>query len=161
MTLKIRLAVPADAAVVASLAMALTDEIVERTGMPHFNADLAGSTTLARRLLSEGKYTALLGFPEEGTEAVALATLCEAHSLYAEGSFGILQEFFVAPPYRSQQVGEKMLRQVVDQARLMGWRRLELCTPPLPEFERTLRFYEDNDFEITGGRKMKFVLERT
>ena len=33
--------------------------------------------------------------------------------------------------------------------------RLEVTTPPLPEFERTLSFYETNNFEISGGRKLK------
>lgn len=33
--------------------------------------------------------------------------------------------------------------------------RLELCTPPIPGFDRTCIFYKENGFEITGGYKMK------
>ena len=36
-----------------------------------------------------------------------------------------------------------------------GWSRIEVTTPPLPEFGRTLRFYEANGFSVTGGRKLK------
>lgn len=32
---------------------------------------------------------------------------------------------------------------------------LELCTPHVLEFDRTVAFYESNGFEITGGYKMK------
>jgi len=39
-----------------------------------------------------------------------------------------------------------------------GWTRLEVTTPPLPAFERTLAFYEREGFAITGGRKLKTLL---
>jgi hypothetical protein len=39
-----------------------------------------------------------------------------------------------------------------------GWKRLEVTTPPLPQFEKTLAFYEREGFAITGGRKLKVLL---
>jgi hypothetical protein len=39
-----------------------------------------------------------------------------------------------------------------------GWKRLEVTTPPLPQFDKTLSFYERVGFEITGGRKLKVLL---
>lgn len=54
-----------------------------------------------------------------------------------------------------------LLKKVAEHAQSLGWKRLELCTPPLPEFARTVNFYAENGFEATGGRKMKLVLERT
>jgi hypothetical protein len=39
-----------------------------------------------------------------------------------------------------------------------GWTRLEATTPPLPEFDRALRFYKANGFEVTGGKKLKTML---
>ena len=60
---------------------------------------------------------------------------------------------------RSQQVGAKLLKRAAALARDSGWKRVELCTPPLPAFERTVAFYEQNGFEITGGRKMKQVVQ--
>jgi hypothetical protein len=35
---------------------------------------------------------------------------------------------------------------------------MEMCTPPLPEFDRTLEYYRRSGFEVTGGRKMKRLL---
>jgi hypothetical protein len=39
-----------------------------------------------------------------------------------------------------------------------GWSSLEVTTPPLPQFDRTLAFYEREGFSIAGGRKLKVVL---
>jgi hypothetical protein len=39
-----------------------------------------------------------------------------------------------------------------------GWKRLEVTTPPLPQFDKTLSFYEREEFAITGGRKLKVLL---
>ena len=72
--------------------------------------------------------------------------------------FGIIQEFYVDPAWRSRGVGGAMLERARAYAKGRGWRRLELCTPPLPAFDRTLAFYGRHGFEVTGGRKMKCVL---
>lgn len=155
MELTIVSATPGDAPVVARLVMELTDEICRRTEIRHFNVDLAASTALCRRLLQQGHYRALLALEQPGGEAVGCATLCESHALYAGGSFGIVQEFYVSTSCRSQQVGARLMAAVVGLARQLGWLRLELCTPPQPAFDRTIDFYARNGFEITGGRKMK------
>ena len=89
---------------------------------------------------------------------VGFAALHESHSLYAKGAFGIIQECYVLPEYRSQQIGQQLLSAAADLAYRQGWQRLELCTPPVPEFERSVAFYQANGFEITGGYKMKYTL---
>jgi hypothetical protein len=42
--------------------------------------------------------------------------------------------------------------------RSKGWTRLEVTTPPLPQFDRTMAFYERQGFSISGGLKMKLSL---
>jgi len=158
MTMTIKSAVPADAPLIARFAKALTDEIIARTGARHFNVDPVATAQLCRTLLEEGKYRVLLAIDSSTEHAVGCATLCESHALYAEGSFGIIQEFYIEPEFRSQKVGTLLLERTVAMAGTLGWKRLELCTPPLPEFEETLAFYEQNGFEVTGGRKMKRTL---
>lgn len=149
--------VEADAAAeVAALALALTREIMQRTGARHFEVELAGLTTLCQRLLAEGRYSVLA--VRETDRLVAFAALCESHALYVGGAFGIVQEFYVLPAHRSRGLGARLLGAAVDTARARGWARLELCTPPLPEFERTVAFYAAHGFEVTGGRKMKHAL---
>jgi epoxyqueuosine reductase len=45
-----------------------------------------------------------------------------------------------------------------EYGRHKGWKRLEVTTPPLPEFDRTFHFYETQGFDIAGGKKMKVLL---
>lgn len=156
MTIETRWATPADAPQVAELATALTREIIKVTGVAHFHVDQAQSTRLAEQLLAAGKYVALLAW-QEG-RPIGLAGCCESHALYAEGSFGVVQEFYVVPELRSAGVGAILLQAVSAYGETRGWQRLELCTPPLPDFARSLAFYERNGFAVTGGRKMKLLL---
>ena len=156
MPVDIRIASPGDAALVAEMATALTGEIIERTGVRHFNVNRAEATQLCSRLITDGCYIALLA--RDGASCVGLAGLCESYALYAEGRFGIVQEFYVVPGSRSSGIGGDLLKAAAEYGRSRGWRRLELCTPPLPEFARSLEFYERNGFEVTGGRKMKHAL---
>jgi GNAT superfamily N-acetyltransferase len=55
-------------------------------------------------------------------------------------------------------VGEQLLHTAEGYGRERGWKRLEVTTPPLPEFERTIRFYEEQGFTVTGGKKLKISL---
>jgi GNAT superfamily N-acetyltransferase len=148
-------ATPADAVVLARMVKALTDEIIARTGAPHFDLAHETLTAQAATLMADGTYTVLLALDPE---PVGFAALCESAALYAGGRFGIVQEFYVAPDHRSGGVGKALLDAAAAHGRAQGWTRLELCTPPLPEFDRALAFYEREGFEVTGGRKMKRVL---
>ena len=145
-------ATPTDAGVLARMVKALTDEIIARTSAPHFDLDLDTLTAQAAALIADGTYTVLLA---HDPEPVGFAALCESAALYAGGRFGIVQEFYVAPGHRSRGVGRQLLDAATALGRERGWTRLELCTPPLPEFDRALAFYERGGFEVTGGRKMK------
>ncbi len=157
MDITIRSALPSDAAVIAAGVKALTDEIMARTGAPHFDVDAAQLEEDCRDFLEGGRYTVFLA---EGPAAscAGFAAVCESQALYVGGRFGIIQEFHVAPEYRSAGIGRRLLDAVAAHGARLGWKRLEMCTPPLPEFERTLAFYRRNSFEITGGRKMKRLL---
>jgi GNAT superfamily N-acetyltransferase len=156
MPVEIHIASPTDAALVAGLATALTSEIIERTGVQHFNVNLDEATQICARLIAAKSYVALVA--AEASNPLGFAGLCESHALYTEGTFGIIQEFYVVPEVRYSGIGGVLLKRAIDYARSRGWRRLELCTPPLPEFDRSLAFYERNGFQVTGGRKMKYVL---
>lgn len=70
----------------------------------------------------------------------------------------MIQEFYVMPEYRSKEIGKSIIEEIVAFAKKKKWKRLELCTPPVPEFYRTVEFYQSNGFEITGGYKMKYAI---
>lgn len=141
---------------IAKLAVCLTNEIIERTGIKHFDVDVPLAIKLCEDYVSNGLYHVIAAFDEN--IIIGFGAICESHSLYAEGSFGIIQEFYVMPEYRSKEVGKSLIQEIVSFAKEQKWKRLELCTPPVPEFDRTVDFYKSNGFEITGGYKMKYAI---
>ncbi|PCJ31945.1 MAG: GNAT family N-acetyltransferase [Gammaproteobacteria bacterium] len=142
-----------DSELIGSLVIQLTTEICELTHVKHFNIDLDSTVQRYRKLFNEGHYAAILAFSDN--KAIAVATITETYALYAGGKIGLIQEFYVLPEYRTTGVGSKLMQQVKDYGLNHNWSCIELCTPPLPEFERTLNFYQKNGLTPVGGRKMR------
>jgi len=69
-----------------------------------------------------------------------------------------MAELYVTPAYRSQGIGKNLVKSVKAFGSARGWKRLEVTTPPLPQFDETLAFYEREGFEISGGRKLKSLI---
>ena len=69
-----------------------------------------------------------------------------------------ITELFVKPQWREQGVGRQLLAGIFELARRQGWRRVEVTTPPLPEFERIMHFYQCEGFAVTGGRKLRRLM---
>jgi GNAT superfamily N-acetyltransferase len=93
------------------------------------------------------------------SKPLGFLALYDSYALYTEGAFGTIPEFFVRPAHRSMGVGTALLTEANRLGRRKGWRRLEVITPPLPQFERTLAFYQRHGFSISGGRKLKAELQ--
>lgn len=141
---------------IAKLAVCLTNEIIEKTGIKYFNVDAPLAINLCNSFIKDSHYQVIAAFDNDSI--VGFGAICESRSLYAEGVFGIIQEFYVRPEYRSRGVGKHLIEKITAHAISKKWKRLELCTPPVPEFKRTVEFYQDNGFEITGGYKMKYAI---
>ena len=154
---RIQIATAANAPVVAAMVGELLAEIMRSIGVRAFNFDLNETTTRLADFLEAGKYFVFVARDEQGREAGFVA-LTESHALYAEGVFGTIPEFYVRPEYRSLGLGLCLLSQARAFGSSRGWKRLEVTTPPLPEFDRTLAFYEREGFAVTGGRKLKLQL---
>jgi len=152
-----RLASVTDVHDVAVMVGALLAEIVERTGTPAFHFDLAQTEARLESFLGDGKYAVVIAETGDAKPS-GFISLYESYALYAEGTFGTIAELYVCPPYRSHAVGQALLAQAKSLGRARCWSRLEVTTPPLPHFDRTLAFYEREDFAIMGGRKLKTVL---
>ena len=90
-------------------------------------------------------------------QVVGFITMHEGHALYAQGPYGIISEFYVKPGHRSSGIGRTLIERAKQHAEGRKWKRLEATTPPLPEFDRTLQFYEKHGFRIQGGRKMGLI----
>jgi len=149
---------PADAPAVANLTGELLAEIMEKSGVRSFNFDLDQTTERLRGFLEGDQYVVFLARAGENEEAAGFIALCESCALYAEGRFGIVPELFVKPPYRCRGLGAQLIENARAFGLQRGWRRLEVTTPPLPEFERTLLFYQREGFAVSGGRKLRSLL---
>ena len=142
---------------VAVMVGELLREIMQATATASFNFSLAQTTAHLAEFIRRGQYVVFVARGADATP-VGFITLCESHALYAEGVFGIVPEFYVRPPFRCQDIGRCLLDEAKAYGRARGWRRLEVTTPPLPQFERTLAFYQREGFAVTGGRKLKVAL---
>lgn len=146
---------------IAQLIVALTDEIMQRIGdttHQSFSTDVEKATKLLKALMESENYIVFAAI--EDNQLIGFASTCESYAIYANGKFGIIQEFYVLPNFRSQKVGEKILEAVTKYAETVEWQRIELSTPPLPAFEKTVGFYQKNNFARTGGYKMKRMIAK-
>ncbi len=146
-----------DAHEIAVMVGELLAEIMNAVGVRAFNFDLCDTATRLTDFLSHEKYFVFVAHDHSGCPAGFIA-LYESYALYAEGAFGTIPELYVRPAHRAQQLGSHLVSQAKSFGASRGWKRLEVTTPPLPEFDRTLEFYEREGFSITGGRKLKVAL---
>lgn len=133
----------------------LLNEIMDSIGERAFNYDRNQTEKRAKALIEQEKYWVFMARDSESSEYVGFVSLYESYALYAEGAFGTIPELYVRPQWRSRNIGKLLLDSIRDFADQKGWNRLEVTTPPLPQFERTLAFYQQNGFSISGGRKLK------
>lgn len=156
MNINFRKATVHDVQVIGALVVALTNEISELTNAKHFSINLDDTIQRCRELITDGHYTVIIGeFEKKG---IAIATLTETYALYVGGKIGVIQEFYITPEFRASGVGSMLIEQVKFYGQRQNWSSIELCTPPLPEFERTLNFYQKNGLIPVGGRKMRQAL---
>jgi len=152
MPILITTAQPSDAPAIARLVGDLLQEIMDAVGTQAFAFSLVETEVRVRDWLEDGSYTMLLA--RDGDRLAGLLALSECRALYAEGRFGIIPELYVCQDRRSQGVGRALVTEAKRVARSKGWARLEVTTPPLPQFDRTLAFYERQGFTVSGGRKL-------
>jgi len=156
MEINFRQATVNDSEIIGTLVVELTNEICALTHAKHFDINLNETIQRCNDLIQHGHYFAIIGTYK--SIPIAVVTMTETHALYVKGTIGVVQEFYIAPKYRASGVGSMLIEQVKDYGRECNWSCIELCTPPLPEFERTLNFYQNNGLNPVGGRKMRQML---
>lgn len=150
-------ATTADAQSITILVGELLGEIMNAMGIQAFNFELEETKARLEDFLSQEKYFVFVARDGSGG-VIGFVALFESYALYAEGAFGTIPELYVRPQYRSQGIGQRLVRESKAFGAARGWKRLEVTTPPLPQFEKTLAFYKREGFGITGGRKLKVAL---
>lgn len=149
-------AVPAEAPLIADMTVALIHEIALHAAETSFHVDRLETEKRCGEMLVWGQYFAWLAW--EGSRPVGFIGLSESHALFAAGVMGTVQEFYVVPEVRSQGVGTALLDEVKVFAAQRGLHRLEVCTPPVPVFDGSEKFYERLRFQAADVRKMRLYL---
>ncbi len=90
-------------------------------------------------------------------EIIGILTLSEAFAIYANGNYGIINEMYVSPAYRSAGVGALLVDACKQFGKKRGWARIDVTAPESERWECTRRFYEKQGFVFTGP-KLKFLL---
>ena len=157
MNITIQKATIDDSNEIAVMVGELLDEIMAAIGIQVFNFSLDETALRLKDFIGQEKYFVFVA-RDGNTNAIGFVAMYEGYALYAEGAFGTIPELYVRPAYRSQGVGLRLLEQAKSFGNSRGWTRLEVTTPPLPQFDKTLLFYEREGFAITGGRKLKVTL---
>lgn len=156
MTVDIARADSQDAEAIATMVGELLHDIMAAVNDKVFGFDHTKTVDRARSWMTQGRYTVLLA--RLGVNPIGFLALSQSYALYIEGAYGTIPEFFVRSPYRSQGIGSALLAEAKMIGQQQGWKRLEVTTPPLPQFDRTLRFYQRNGFTTSAGRKLKLEL---
>jgi GNAT superfamily N-acetyltransferase len=155
-TARMQPALPGDAHVIAAMVGELLHEIMAAVSDKVFHFDHHETEARARVWLSDGSY--LVWLARDGGACIGFLAVYQSYALYTEGVYGTIPEFYVRPSHRSRGIGTALIAESKKVGQARGWRRLEVTTPPLPQFNRTLAFYQRQGFTISGGRKLKVDL---
>lgn len=146
-----------DAQEIAVMVGELLAEIMNAIDVQAFNFDLADTASRLMDFLAREKYVVFIARGGDGVPTGFIA-LVEGFALYAGGVIGAVPELYVRPEYRGNGLGRRLVSEAKAFGASRGWKRLEVTTPPLPQFDRTLAFYEREGFAVSGGRKLKLSL---
>ena len=141
--IQFRLADASDTTSVALLIAALFEEV------EHF-LDAEDIAEMFAEIDEDDSHSTLLAMNED-EDIVGILTIVECLSISAGGKYGVINELFVVPEYRSEGVGKLLLEEAKELAENRGWKRLEVTTPG-DDFSKTIRFYEREGFYKIGPR---------
>ncbi len=123
-----------------------------------------------------GRFLALLARDECGA-AVGVLTLSTTFAVYAGGEYGVIDEMYVVPEYRSRGIGRGLVEAAVVVGNRRGWFRLDVTGPvgagggagagagsdmragACAADDPALRFYRRMGFESTG-QKLRLLVQR-
>lgn len=90
-------------------------------------------------------------------EAIGIATFTQCQSIYAGGKYGLIDEMYIKPGYRSKSIGSLIIDTIKAIGKEKGWKRIDVTAPVEERWKRTVDFYEKCGFTFTGP-KLKLQL---
>jgi GNAT superfamily N-acetyltransferase len=104
-----------------------------------------------------GKGIIIVSVDNSSKAIVGFVAAVESNALYARGSFGVVNELYIIPEFRSKKIGQKLIDFLIQIGKNKLWSRLELDTPEIEKSEKTINFYKKEGF-VTIGYRMKKVI---
>jgi branched-chain amino acid aminotransferase len=149
----VRQAAPSD---VPGIAAAVRELLFELGGKPASAQELQA----AARALIEDDDAGVLFVAEADGKVVGFLGVSWQQAVRIPGSYGLIQELWVHPGWRSQAIGAELLEALNGLARERGIGRIEVGLPGerFPSVEATKAFYEANGFQPVGLR-MRLLVE--
>jgi len=96
---------------------------------------------------------------ESNSNAIVGFICCvESSALYARGIFGVINELYIIPEFRSKKIGQKLINFLIDLGKIKNWSRLELDTPEVEKSAKTISFYKKEGFLPIGFRMKKNII---
>jgi GNAT superfamily N-acetyltransferase len=139
-----------DLPIVFTLVRALLAELGDE-GDEFAAIDAAKLLSEASDSLRSGRFLALLGRDESGAP-IGVLTLSVSFAMYAGGEYGVIDEMYVEPSFRSRGVGRRLVEEALGIARERRWFRLDVTAPEAARHRRAVEFYEKLGFEFTGPK---------
>jgi GNAT superfamily N-acetyltransferase len=141
---------------VAGVCVAVEELLLELGGTPPSPAALEQATCA---LLADDSQGVLLVAESEQGEIVGFLGVSWQMAVRVPGRYGLIQELWVHPRWRSREIGAQLLDALAVEARRGGVRRIEVGLPGehFPSLPATDAFYRANGFEPVGMR-MKLLL---
>lgn len=97
----------------------------------------------------------VLAAKDDGGQILGVLTLSVAFAIYANGEYGVIDEMYVDPRFRSAGIGARLVEEAVDIGRGLGWTRIDVTAPESERWSRSRRFYESIGFKFTGPKLRK------
>ncbi len=134
--------------------------VAEIRGTPEFQLP-ATAAEVCQRVI-EGKYPGAIfvANPQGDNDSIiGLITLTVQETIHVGSSYLLIQELWVHPEYRSQNIGDNLIQAVETYSRQQGISRIEVCLPTheFPSFSNTYHFYQKSGFEDFGPRMRKML----
>jgi GNAT superfamily N-acetyltransferase len=148
----VRLATPAD---VEPVADAVAELLLELDAKPPDRHAMQAAT----RALLDDRHAGIVLVAEAHTGLVGVLAASLQTAIHIPGRYALIQDLWVHPSSRSNQVGAALIAELVELARQAGIARLEVGLPreSFAAIDATTAFYARNGFQ-THGPRMRRVL---
>jgi GNAT superfamily N-acetyltransferase len=109
------------------------------------------------KILTETGMTEIYLAKTDHLRIVGIMTITECQSIYAGGKYGLLDEMYIKPEFRSKSIGTRFIEKLKEIGAEKKWNRIDVTAPTEERWKRTVAFYEKSGFIFTGP-KMKLVI---